>query len=119
MQAGQAAFITFTYINLSGDCKCQASRSQANSTVERFRRTLDDDLIEGATFEYVAEFNDALPQCLPHYYTERLHQDLHGHTTIEALQIPSTNCVPFAGMTRTLPRNDYMPTSPTPQARIV
>ena len=66
-------------------------RPQTNGKVERFWRTLNDDLIEGTTFENLAEFQDELMQYLLYYNTERPHQGLQGHTPFQALQNLSTN----------------------------
>lgn len=66
-------------------------RPQTNGKVERFWRTLNDDLIEGTTFENLAEFQDELMQYLLYYNTARPHQGLKGHTPIQALQNLSTN----------------------------
>lgn len=66
-------------------------RPQTNGKVERFWRTLNDDLIEGTTFENLAEFQDELMQYLLYYNTERPHQGLQGHTPLQALQNLSTN----------------------------
>ena len=66
-------------------------RPQTNGKVERFWRTLNDDLIEGTTFENLAEFQDELMQYLLYYNTARPHQGLQGHTPLQALQNLSTN----------------------------
>ena len=66
-------------------------RPQTNGKVERFWRTLNDDLIEGTTFENLTEFQDELMQYLLYYNTERPHQGLQGHTPFQALQNLSTN----------------------------
>lgn len=66
-------------------------RPQTNGKVERFWRTLNDDLIDGTTFENLAEFQEELMQYLLYYNTERPHQGLQGHTPLQALQNLSTN----------------------------
>ena len=66
-------------------------RPQTNGKVERFWRTLNDDLIEGTTFENLAEFKDELMQYLLYYNTARPHQGLQGNTRLQALQNLSTN----------------------------
>lgn len=66
-------------------------RPQTNGKIERFWRTLNDDLIEGTTFENLTEFQDELMQYLLYYNTERPHQGLKGHTPLQALQNLSTN----------------------------
>ncbi len=66
-------------------------RPQTNGKVERFWRTLNDDLIEGTTFENLAEFQDELMQYLLYYNSARPHQGLQGHTPLQALQNLSTN----------------------------
>ena len=55
-------------------------RPQTNGKVERFWRTLNEDLIEGTTFESVKEFEDELGQYLLYYNTMRPHQGLNGET---------------------------------------
>lgn len=59
------------------------------------KRKRNDDLIEGTTFENLAEFQDELMQCLLYYNTERPHQGPKGHTPIQALQNQSTNLLTF------------------------
>ena len=48
--------------------------------VERFWRTLNDDLIDGTTFASLAEFRDELEQYLLYYNEVRPHQALEGKT---------------------------------------
>ena len=55
-------------------------RPQTNGKVERFWRTLNEDLIEGTTFETIEEFKDELEQYLIYYNEIRLHQGI-GHKT--------------------------------------
>ena len=66
-------------------------RPQTNGKIERFWRTLNDDLIEGTTFENLAEFKDELMQYFLYYNTARPHQGLQGNTRLQALQNLSTN----------------------------
>ena len=66
-------------------------RPQTNGKVERFWRTLHEDLLEGTTFESVAELKEELMQYLLYYNTERPHQGLGGKTPLQALQHLSTN----------------------------
>ena len=66
-------------------------RPQTNGKVERFWRTLNDDLLEGTTFESVEELKDELMQYLLYYNTERPHQALEGKTPLETMRILSTN----------------------------
>jgi Integrase core domain len=53
-------------------------RPQTNGKVERFWRTLNDDLIEGTHFETKEEFKDELFKYLVYYNTIRPHQGLNG-----------------------------------------
>ena len=53
-------------------------RPQTNGKVERFWRTLNDDLIDGTTFASLAEFRDELEQYLLYYNEVRPHQALEG-----------------------------------------
>lgn len=55
-------------------------RPQTNGKVERFWRTLNEDLIEGTTFESIEEFEDELGQYLLYYNTMRSHQGINGDT---------------------------------------
>ena len=55
-------------------------RPQTNGKVERFWRTLNDDLIDGTTFASLAEFRDQLEQYLLYYNEVRPHQALQGQT---------------------------------------
>ena len=60
-------------------------RPQTNGKVERFWRTLNEDLLEGTTFETVAELKEELALYLLYYNTERPHQGLGGKTPLQAL----------------------------------
>lgn len=60
-------------------------RPQTNGKVERFWRTLNDDLIEGTTFESEEEFKKELEQYIYYYNTLRPHQALGGKTPLEYL----------------------------------
>jgi len=55
-------------------------RPQTNGKVERFWRTLNEDMIEGATFESWQEFKTELTQYILYYNTLRPHQGLNGQT---------------------------------------
>ena len=66
-------------------------RPQTNGKVERFWRTLNEDLLEGTTFESVAELKEELMQYLLYYNIERPHQGLGGKTPRQTLQNLSTN----------------------------
>ena len=66
-------------------------RPQTNGKVERFWRTLNEDLIEGTTFESSEELKDELVQYLLYYNTERPHQGLGGKTPLETMQNLSAN----------------------------
>jgi len=55
-------------------------RPQTNGKVERFWRTLNEDLIEGTTFESWQEFKTELGQYILYYNTMRPHQALNGVT---------------------------------------
>ncbi len=60
-------------------------RPQTNGKVERFWRTLNEDLLEGTTFETVEELKEELALYLLYYNTERPHQGLGGKTPVQAL----------------------------------
>ena len=53
-------------------------RPQTNGKVERFWRTLDDDLIEGATFDNLDHFASELFEYIVYYNSFRPHQALGG-----------------------------------------
>lgn len=55
-------------------------RPQTNGKVERFWRTLDDDLIEGTTFDNLEKLSDGLLEYLIYYNEFRPHQALGGLT---------------------------------------
>jgi len=61
-------------------------RPQTNGKVERFWRTLNDDLIEGTYFESLDHFKDELEQYLLYYNTARPHQGIKGCTPRDMLQ---------------------------------
>lgn len=58
-------------------------RPQTNGKVERFWRTLNDDLLEETTFETETEFKKELEQYIYYYNHERPHQALNGKTPAE------------------------------------
>ena len=60
-------------------------RPQTNGKVGRFWRTLNEDLLEGTTFETVEELKEELALYLLYYNTERPHQGLGGKTPVQAL----------------------------------
>jgi hypothetical protein len=53
-------------------------RPQTNGKVERFWRTLDDDVIDGATFDNLDHFANELFEYLIYYNNHRPHQALAG-----------------------------------------
>lgn len=55
-------------------------RPQTNGKVERFWRTLNEDLIEGTVFESIDHFKEELMQYLIYYNNLRTHQGLNGQT---------------------------------------
>lgn len=55
-------------------------RPQTNGKVERFWRTLEDDLIEGTTFDGIDQFADELMKYMIYYNEFRPHQALGGLT---------------------------------------
>lgn len=55
-------------------------RPQTNGKVERFWRTIDDDLIDGATFDNLENFSNELLEYLIYYNEFRPHQALGGLT---------------------------------------
>lgn len=61
-------------------------RPQTNGKVERFWRTLNDDLIEGTYFENIDHFKQELQEYILYYNTQRPHQGINGQTPINALK---------------------------------
>jgi hypothetical protein len=61
-------------------------RPQTNGKVERFWRTLEDDLIRETTFESIDEFKEELLQYIYYYNHERPHQALNGITPAEFIK---------------------------------
>jgi transposase InsO family protein len=55
-------------------------RPQINGKIERFWRTLDDDVIDGATFDNLDHFANELFEYLVYYNNHRPHQALAGKT---------------------------------------
>ena len=66
-------------------------RPQTNGKVERFWRTLNEDLLDETTFESVEELKEELMQYLLYYNTERPHQGLGGKSPLQSLALLSTN----------------------------
>ena len=62
-------------------------RPQTNSKVKRFWRTLNDDLIDGAEFESLAEFKSELELYMLYYNEHRSHQGIGAKTPLEMSKI--------------------------------
>jgi transposase InsO family protein len=58
-------------------------RPQTNGKVERFWRTIEDDLLRETTFESVEELKEELLQYLYYYNHERPHQGINGKNPVE------------------------------------
>ena len=58
-------------------------RPQTNGKVERFWRTLEEDLIRETEFDTVEELKDELIQYLHYYNHQRPHQGINGKTPVE------------------------------------
>jgi len=65
----------------------QPYRPQTNGKVERFWRTLNEDLIEGTDFDSLQELEDELLQYLIYYNWERPHQGINGKRPIDMISI--------------------------------
>jgi transposase InsO family protein len=65
-------------------------RRQTNGKVERFWRTLDDDVIDGATFDNLDHFTNELFEHLVYYNDFQPHQALAGKTPKEFAAAPTT-----------------------------
>ena len=66
-------------------------RPQTNGKVERFWRTLNDDLLDGTTFESVEELKQELVEYLLYYNALRPYQGLGGKTPLAFQQHLSSN----------------------------
>ena len=66
-------------------------RPQTNGKIERFWRTLNEDLLDETTFESVEELKEELVEYLLYYNTVRPHQGLKGKSPLQALKLLSTN----------------------------
>lgn len=66
-------------------------RPQTNGKVERFWRSLNEDLIEGTTFTSLEHFKDELFQYIVYYNKMRPHQGIAGKTPFEFLQALQEN----------------------------
>lgn len=66
-------------------------RPQTNGKAERFWRTLEEDLIEGTTFDSLDHFKDELMQYLIYYNEHRPHQAISGKTPKQFRENLSTN----------------------------
>ena len=62
-------------------------RPQTNGKVERFWRTLNEDLIEGTDFDSLEELEDELLKYLVYYNWERPHQGINGKKPIEMVTL--------------------------------
>lgn len=62
-------------------------RPQTNGKVERFWRTLKEDLIEGTDFDSIEELQDELLKYIAYYNWERPHQGIDGKKPIEMITI--------------------------------
>lgn len=68
-------------------------RPQTNGKIERFWKTLEEDLIHETTFDSLEEFIDELHQYLYYYNHERLHSSL-GHVSPASFLKKSVNEIP-------------------------
>ncbi len=66
-------------------------RPQTNGKIERFWRTLNEDLPDETTFESVEELKEELVEYLLYHNTERPHQGLLGKSPLRTLELLSTN----------------------------
>jgi hypothetical protein len=62
-------------------------RPQTNGKVERFWRTLKEDLIEGSDFNSLEELEDELLQYLVYYNFERPHQGINGKKPVDMVTL--------------------------------
>jgi len=66
-------------------------RPQTNGKVERFWRTLENDMIEDADYDNIEEFKNELLHYLVYYNEHRPHQGLDGKIPVEYLKNLSSN----------------------------
>lgn len=66
-------------------------RPQTNGKIERFWRTLNEDLIDGTYFENEEQFENDLLKYLVYYNEARAHQGIKGQTPASMIENPSTN----------------------------
>jgi IS30 family transposase len=64
----------------------KAYKPQTNGKIERFWKTLRDDLIDGTYFEDIEDFKQKLEEYLAYYNHYRKHQSLNGHTPVAFLE---------------------------------
>lgn len=69
----------------------QPYRPQTNGKVERFWRTLKEDLIEETDFDSLAELEDELLKYLIYYNWERPHQGINGKKPIDMVSLNNKN----------------------------
>jgi hypothetical protein len=69
----------------------QPYRPQTNGKVERFWRTLKEDLIEDTDFDSLEEFEDELLKYLIYYNWERPHQGINGKKPIDMITLNNKN----------------------------
>jgi hypothetical protein len=62
-------------------------RPQTNGKIERFWRTLQEDLIEGTTFDSIEHFTEELFQYILYYNQLRPHQAINGKTPAQIAQL--------------------------------
>ncbi len=66
-------------------------RPQTNGKVERFWRTLKEDLIEETDFDTIEELKDELMQYMLYYNQQRPHQGINGKTPAEMAKLSGNN----------------------------
>ena len=66
-------------------------RPQTNGKIERFWKTIEEELIEETYFESIDMFKDELLKYLIYYNEHRPHQGIHGKTPKEMVEILSSN----------------------------
>lgn len=72
----------------------QPYRPQTNGKVERFWRTLKDDLIEGTDFDSLTELKDEVMQYMCYYNQERPHQGIGGKTPADMAKLSTEKLKP-------------------------
>lgn len=82
---------------------CKPYRPQTNGKVERFWRTLQDDLIRETDFDTIAELKDELMQYLYYYNHHRPHQGIGGKMPVEMTNVDDKTTTALSSLASSKP----------------